>query len=314
MDTVPENSADLENNQNQDIGIDNNVSIPVPASTIFRGNYSLASGYPPMPHGIPEKTSISLVNSIEPLDVTVQPKNKESKKLNQPYDKYTHSCRICRSLRSDRQLIPCPCLCSGRLGYVHLECLKRRIKFKKDNHCNICYQEYKICNTDLTPKALLETEEQPKMSSNISNLSPAEFSEVLKTIISEGNSGLEDSIKTLTTTVNGFMEKAKLEETIKALTETNKKNEGIISSLEDRVRKLETQLKKESFKMESIPSTSNVKDYLEKAMLQNLKITTSLCNIYRLVSRPLSNSLNAIIQQAQKAFSFDVKTPPSQTQ
>lgn len=123
MTTAPEDAVQLENHQNQEA---------TPASSFFRGSHRLS-----------EQTSLRLYNSIRPA-VIVPRSNTESIETIQSCDEYGHSCRICRYLRSDMELIASPCLCSGSVGFVHLKCLQRWIRFKSDNHCEICHQEYSI--------------------------------------------------------------------------------------------------------------------------------------------------------------------------
>lgn len=127
---APEDALQLENNQNREAEtVGNNVLRPfhLPASS----------------NRLSEQSSLRLYNSVRPTAI-VERSNTESIETIQSSDEYGHSCRICRYFRSDMQLIASPCMCSGSVGFVHLKCLQRWIRFKSDNHCEICHEEYSI--------------------------------------------------------------------------------------------------------------------------------------------------------------------------
>lgn len=144
MSTAPEDAVQLENNQNQETETAGNVPRPFPASSYFRGNSNRLSVEYFQSHGLNEQTSMRLYNSVRPPAGLGQRSNTESIDTIQSCDENGHSCRICRYFRTDMPLIPSPCLCSGSVGFVHLKCLQRWIRFKSDNHCEICHQEYSI--------------------------------------------------------------------------------------------------------------------------------------------------------------------------
>lgn len=133
MTTAPEDAAQIENNQNQEAETVSNVLRLPPIPNLIRHNQNRLS----------EQVSIRLYNSVRPAMIVPRSET-ESIETIQSSDEYGHSCRICRYFRSDMILIPSPCLCSGSVGFVHLKCLQRWMRFKSDNHCEICHQEYSI--------------------------------------------------------------------------------------------------------------------------------------------------------------------------
>lgn len=147
MTTAPEDAEQLENNQNQEGVTSTNVLRPIMlAPSYLRGNNNnrLSVEYFPPPYTLSDQQAIRLYNSVRAPAIIVQRSNTESIETIPSCDEYGHFCRICRYLRTDMPLIPCPCLCSGSVGYVHLKCLQRWIRFRSDNHCEICHQEYTI--------------------------------------------------------------------------------------------------------------------------------------------------------------------------
>lgn len=52
-------------------------------------------------------------------------------------------CRICRST-SSKDLLPCPCQCSGSIGFIHENCLKRWKFVRNDSFCEICKSRFNI--------------------------------------------------------------------------------------------------------------------------------------------------------------------------
>ncbi|XP_037937395.1 E3 ubiquitin-protein ligase MARCHF2-like [Teleopsis dalmanni] len=59
-------------------------------------------------------------------------------------DDLGNSCRICRWNRSDMEIVKSPCNCKGSVGYLHLQCLKRWMLHRRDNHCEICHERFNI--------------------------------------------------------------------------------------------------------------------------------------------------------------------------
>lgn len=56
-------------------------------------------------------------------------------------------CRICRSGNEVDTLIACPCRCTGSVGFIHIKCLRRWIRFRGTKTCEICRNEY-LTETD----------------------------------------------------------------------------------------------------------------------------------------------------------------------
>lgn len=52
-------------------------------------------------------------------------------------------CRICMST-SSKDLLTCPCHCSGSIGFIHENCLKRWKFVRNDSFCEICKARFNI--------------------------------------------------------------------------------------------------------------------------------------------------------------------------
>ncbi|KAM7347925.1 uncharacterized protein ACRADG_007401 [Cochliomyia hominivorax] len=72
-------------------------------------------------------------------------------------NEFNNSCRICRWNRSDMEIIKCPCLCKGSVGFIHLPCLKRWIMHRRDNHCEICNASFNLPEDKFSLRRMIKT-------------------------------------------------------------------------------------------------------------------------------------------------------------
>ncbi|XP_065366187.1 uncharacterized protein LOC135959095 [Calliphora vicina] len=120
-------------------------------------------------HALSEATAIRLYSSIlatdEPSDrqifarlqppaPTMQQTSIESIRST---NEFNNSCRICRWNRSDMEIIKCPCLCKGSVGFIHLPCLKRWIMHRRDNHCEICNAAFNMPEEKFSLRRMIKT-------------------------------------------------------------------------------------------------------------------------------------------------------------
>ncbi|KAI8128279.1 hypothetical protein FF38_10283 [Lucilia cuprina] len=120
-------------------------------------------------HALSEATAIRLFNSVVATDqaserqvIVIQRQTAQTMQQNsiesiRSSNEFNHSCRICRWNRSDMEITKCPCLCKGSVGFIHLQCLKRWIMQRRDNHCEICNATFNIPEEKFSLRRMLKT-------------------------------------------------------------------------------------------------------------------------------------------------------------
>uniref|UniRef100_A0A1B0B774 RING-CH-type domain-containing protein n=1 Tax=Glossina palpalis gambiensis TaxID=67801 RepID=A0A1B0B774_9MUSC len=121
----------------------------------------------PAVHTLSETTAIRLYNSVTvgsdhrtpvpPIRPQIEALEQKSIESIQSCNEFGNSCRICRWNRSDMQILQCPCHCKGSVGHVHLQCLKRWIMHRRDNHCEICKEIFNLPDEKISIKRMINT-------------------------------------------------------------------------------------------------------------------------------------------------------------
>uniref|UniRef100_A0A1A9UHV1 RING-CH-type domain-containing protein n=1 Tax=Glossina austeni TaxID=7395 RepID=A0A1A9UHV1_GLOAU len=121
----------------------------------------------PAVHTLSEATAVRLYNSVTvgsehrtpvpPIRPQIEAVEQKSIESIQSCNEFGNSCRICRWNRSDMQILQCPCHCKGSVGHVHLQCLKRWIMHRRDNHCEICKEIFDLPDEKISIKRMINT-------------------------------------------------------------------------------------------------------------------------------------------------------------
>ncbi|CAD7091695.1 unnamed protein product [Hermetia illucens] len=117
-------------------------------SVLFRASANGDQDRPPEPASrfstslLGSDVAIRLYQSVRRTDISPSHVELNNAETTSTAESNAPQCRICRYMSQTNQLIPCPCKCTGSVGFIHLKCLNRWIRVRRTKLCEICKQEY----------------------------------------------------------------------------------------------------------------------------------------------------------------------------